>query len=1216
MNIVKTGMLLAALTALFGVVGYVLGGKGGMLAALGIAAATNLSPTGTRTGWRSRRTAPRRSMRDRRPSSSRWSASSARRAGLPMPRVYVIDEAQPNAFATGRNPENSAVAVSTGLLRTLTRDEVAGVIAHELAHIRNRDTLMMTVAATVAGAISTLAQFGFLFGGRGDGRPNPVVMLGTALLAPVAAMLIQFAISRSREYVADRDGAAIAGDPLGLASALRRIEAGARRIANAEAERHPATAPLFIVNPLSGGGIDSLFSTHPSTANRVAALQQRAGGRRRARAGASSTGARRSPWRCKPGPGPAKPGPRRPSPPARLAQVALQAVADVLGSGIALDDALARDPRPRRPTRWRGPSRSRPSGASARSGPRSGRAGQGPLGGRARLRAARDRRGPDPVPRRARPRRRRPRRPARDRDPKLAHLAGLVNAVLRRVARERDAILAEADPGRPWPTRPTGSPSAGARPTGAERADRIAAAHRAARALDLTVKADPAGWAERLGGTSCRPAASGSPTATAVAELPGFDEGAWWVQDAAAALPARLLAVRPGERVARPLRGAGRQDGPARRGRRPRDGARPLGAAARAGCARTSTGSGLEAETVCADALAYAAEPFDAVLLDAPCTATGTIRRHPDVAWTKRERDLARLAELQARLLDRAAASSGPAAGSSIASARSSRRRASSRRRPSWRATRISRACRSSRPRSGSGPEVVTPAGDLRTLPDGLSGLPGDAGRARRLFRRSGPRAATPDRPLRQAVVRPGAARHPRGCTEPRRCHERAGRAADRWRLYGLALREAGRGRPDWLRRQRPRPRCRRVPVPSACSSRRRTCAPPIRPSRGHLRPACSPSPAGRSRRAALALRVPPPSAGWARGALGFGWLRHLRAAETRAARDQARALVGGASARPPRSAGRGTARETRVVARRLISFLCHSPLVLNGRRPRSSTRFLARHRPRRAQLERDVATAPAPARPARGRDRARLRGAVLRGLENRLQRATRLLCAELDAQILPDGGHVSRNPGVLIDLLLDLLPLRLLYASRSLEVPRGARPRGRPHAADAALLPARRRRARPVQRHGRHGRRPVATLLSYDGVRGAPPPYAAPSGYQRLEAGADRAPGRYRGRAAAPLPRPRRMRGLPLLRVLGQRPAARGQLRAPPYGIRRAARPPAGRPPIPPSRSATHPRPQFLEDLRAGSARWLVGRLGPVLLSGPRDVAVERQEVEGDRDA
>jgi heat shock protein HtpX len=275
MNVMKTAMLLAALTALFGVVGYLLGGQGGMLIALGIAVITNLFAY-----WNSdklalaahnavevdERTAPELVglVRD-----------LAERAGLPMPRVYLIDTPQPNAFATGRNPENAAVAATTGLLRMMSYEELAGVMAHELAHIKNRDTLIMTVTATIAGAIATIAQFGFFFGGRD--RPNPLILIGTIILAPLAAMIIQMAISRSREYDADRGGAEISGNPMGLASALAKLEAGVAHIPNPEAERHPATAPLFIVNPLSGHGMDNLFSTHPNTTNRIAALQELAG---------------------------------------------------------------------------------------------------------------------------------------------------------------------------------------------------------------------------------------------------------------------------------------------------------------------------------------------------------------------------------------------------------------------------------------------------------------------------------------------------------------------------------------------------------------------------------------------------------------------------------------------------------------------------------------------------------------------------------------------------------------------------------------------------------------------------------------------------------------------------------------------------------------------------------------------------------------------------
>src|ERR687889_878022 len=213
MNVMKTAMLLAGLTALFGVVGYLLGGANGMLIALGIAVVTNLFAY-----WNSDRLALAAHGAvegDERtaPELVRMVRDLSQRAGLPMPRVYLIDNPQPNAFATGRNPENAAVAATTGILQMLSSDELAGVMAHELAHIKHRDTLIMTVSATIAGAISTIAQFGFLFGGRDNERPNPLVMLATAILAPLAAMIIQMAVSRSREYEADALGAEICGNP-------------------------------------------------------------------------------------------------------------------------------------------------------------------------------------------------------------------------------------------------------------------------------------------------------------------------------------------------------------------------------------------------------------------------------------------------------------------------------------------------------------------------------------------------------------------------------------------------------------------------------------------------------------------------------------------------------------------------------------------------------------------------------------------------------------------------------------------------------------------------------------------------------------------------------------------------------------------------------------------------------------------------------------------
>jgi heat shock protein HtpX len=276
MSYLKTAILLAGLTGLFMGVGYLIGGAGGALVALVIAAAMNLFAY-----WNSDRMVlsmygAHEVDRNSAPDLIHLVAELAGRAGLPMPRVFVIDEAQPNAFATGRNPENAAVAVSTGLMQQLSREELAGVIAHELAHVKNHDTLLMTITATVAGAISMLAQFGMFFGGNRNNN-NGLGVIGSIammILAPFGAMLVQMAISRTREYAADDLGARICGQPMWLASALAKIENAAHQIPNMEAERNPATAHMFIINPLSGHGVDNLFTTHPSTQNRIAALQQ------------------------------------------------------------------------------------------------------------------------------------------------------------------------------------------------------------------------------------------------------------------------------------------------------------------------------------------------------------------------------------------------------------------------------------------------------------------------------------------------------------------------------------------------------------------------------------------------------------------------------------------------------------------------------------------------------------------------------------------------------------------------------------------------------------------------------------------------------------------------------------------------------------------------------------------------------------------------------
>jgi heat shock protein HtpX len=280
MNYLRTGLLLAGLTGLFVAVGSLIGGQTGALMALVFAGGMNLFAY-----WNSdRMVLSMHGAQEIDPASApdlhAMVAELARRAGLPMPRLYIMDNPQPNAFATGRNPQNAAVAVTTGLLQTLQRDELAGVIAHELAHIANRDTLIMTVTATIAGAISMLGNFA-MFSGLGHHRDNNgaglIGTLATIILAPLAAMLVQMAISRTREYAADNLGARISGEPLALAAALAKISDMAHAVPNETAEASPATAHLFIVNPLSGARMDNLFSTHPSTENRIAALQELAG---------------------------------------------------------------------------------------------------------------------------------------------------------------------------------------------------------------------------------------------------------------------------------------------------------------------------------------------------------------------------------------------------------------------------------------------------------------------------------------------------------------------------------------------------------------------------------------------------------------------------------------------------------------------------------------------------------------------------------------------------------------------------------------------------------------------------------------------------------------------------------------------------------------------------------------------------------------------------
>lgn len=274
-NWLKTSILMAGIVVLFGMVGAALGGAGGMLIALAIAGAMNVYAYWFSDKAVLRMYNAREVDAQSAPRFYSMITELAANAGLPMPRVYIIDEAQPNAFATGRNPENAAVAATTGIMQILSERELRGVMAHELAHVKHRDTLISTISATIAGAISSIAQFGMLFsGGHNDreGGVHPAVAILVMILAPIAAMLIQMAISRSREFEADRGGAEISGDPGALASALQKIHNYAHRVPMETAEQHPETAQMMIINPLSAEGIKGLFSTHPQTEERVARL--------------------------------------------------------------------------------------------------------------------------------------------------------------------------------------------------------------------------------------------------------------------------------------------------------------------------------------------------------------------------------------------------------------------------------------------------------------------------------------------------------------------------------------------------------------------------------------------------------------------------------------------------------------------------------------------------------------------------------------------------------------------------------------------------------------------------------------------------------------------------------------------------------------------------------------------------------------------------------
>jgi len=275
-NWFKTALLMAAMVALFGMIGASLGGQSGMILALGFALLMNFGAYWFSDKLVLRMYNAQQVDASTAPELFNMVKELADRAGLPMPRVYIIDDQAPNAFATGRNPEHAAVAATTGIMRLLSAREMRGVMAHELAHVAHRDILISTISATMAGAISALANFAMFFGGRdSEGRPsNPIASIAVMLLAPLAASLIQMAISRAREFEADRGGAEMSGDPLALASALEKIDHYARGIPFEAAERHPETAQMMIMNPLSARGVAGLFSTHPATEDRIARLRE------------------------------------------------------------------------------------------------------------------------------------------------------------------------------------------------------------------------------------------------------------------------------------------------------------------------------------------------------------------------------------------------------------------------------------------------------------------------------------------------------------------------------------------------------------------------------------------------------------------------------------------------------------------------------------------------------------------------------------------------------------------------------------------------------------------------------------------------------------------------------------------------------------------------------------------------------------------------------
>jgi len=666
MNYVRTAMLLAALTAIFMGVGYLVGGSGGVVIAFLIAAGMNLF-----SYWNADKMVL--SMHHAREVDASAAPQFygivhelAERADLPMPRVYVMDNPQPNAFATGRNPQNAAVAATTGLLATLTREEVAGVIAHELAHIKHRDTLTMTITATIAGAISMLASFAFWFGGSRDSN-NPLGLIGVliaAIVAPFAAMLVQMAVSRTREYAADRGGAEICGRPDWLASALaRECRRRAQPGDSASVHRQPAI-----------GSADGQPVLHSSSDREPDCRLARHGGGRSRSPGVWIGATHRLRRVVERGPAwslgvsvPRRPPAHRISrtdeaPPgvaARVVAVALYGA--VLDRHQPLDQLLD-------PLTGDGAFRALPSRdrrlvhaivATA-------------LRRRGEIEAALDYLIERPLPRRVGGLRHILEIAATQllfmevadhavvsvaleqlgTDRNARHFKGLANAVLRRLSREKETIRAGLDAARL--DTPDWLWQRWTKTYGERTARKIAEMHLVEPSLDLSVKSDPEGWAARLGGIVLPTGSVRLVTSGPIEELSGYADGQWWVQDAAAALPARLLGPVGGMRVADLCAAPGGKTAAlAYAGARVSaiDSSDARLNRLRANLARLD----LEAETIVADVLNWApGELYDRILLDSPCTATGTIRRHPDIARVKQPQDVAALATLQARMLDRA----------------------------------------------------------------------------------------------------------------------------------------------------------------------------------------------------------------------------------------------------------------------------------------------------------------------------------------------------------------------------------------------------------------------------------------------------------------------------------------------------------------------------------------------------------------------------------